>query len=144
MGIDLVFQGLELGLGFGDIELFYPGFVVFFFQIEKEDFVDIGDEAGGDDDHEDGVDEMVGVGHGFVRREHPEAEEGGGQGTGIDDIGKEEGDDDGEEDNVEVIEEGDEDEEDEEEEDEEDDEDEEDEMVTTVPGGPDVVRVPPS
>lgn len=93
MRVDLVFQGFEFGLGFGGVQLFDPGFVVFFFEVEEGDLIDIGNEAGGDNDDEDGIDQVVITGLGFAGREHPEAEEQGGEGAGVDDVGEEEGDD---------------------------------------------------
>jgi hypothetical protein len=59
VGIDLVLEGFELGLGLGDVELFHAGFVVFFFEVEEEDLIYIGDEAGGDYDHQYGIDQVL-------------------------------------------------------------------------------------
>lgn len=64
--VDLVFQGFQLGLRFGYVELFDAGFVVFFFDIEEEDLIYVGDEAGGDDDDQDGVDKVLILSLGFV------------------------------------------------------------------------------
>lgn len=94
VGVDLVLEGFQFGLGLGDIELFHPGFVVFLLEVEEEDLVDIGDEAGGDDDDKDGVDQLLVLSRRFVRAELPEAEEEHGDCAGVDDIGEEEGDDD--------------------------------------------------
>ena len=94
MGVDLVLEGFQFGLCFGDVELFDAGFVVFFFEIEKKDLVDIGDEAGGDDDEEYGVDEGAVTGILFVRKGFPGIERDRGQQAGIDDIGEEQRDDD--------------------------------------------------
>ena len=94
MGVDLVFEGFEFGLSFGDVKLFYPGFVVFFFQVEEKDLVDVGDEAAHDNQYKDGIEEVIVSGLGFVGSKQPEAEEERGQDTGVDDVGEEEGDDD--------------------------------------------------
>jgi len=64
--VDLVLEGFQFGLRLGDVELFDPGFVVFFFEVEEEDLIYIGDEAGGDDDDQDGVDKMLVLSRGFV------------------------------------------------------------------------------
>jgi|SRR5579859_5341556 len=94
VGVDLVLEGFQFGLRLGDVELFHAGFVVFFFEVEEEDLVDIGDETGGDDDDEYGIDEVFVVALGFAGAELPEAEEEQGDGAGVDDIGEEERDDD--------------------------------------------------
>src|SRR6185437_7369050 len=66
-------------------------FVVFFFQVEKNDLVDIGNKAGGDDDDEDGVDQAVVVILRFARGHDPETQQYGGDDTGIDDVGEKKG-----------------------------------------------------
>ena len=53
----LVFQCFQLGLGFGDVELFDPGAAVFSFPVEEDDLIYIGNKAGCDDDEEGGADE---------------------------------------------------------------------------------------
>jgi hypothetical protein len=79
VGVDLVFEGFQFGLRFGDVELFYFGFVVFFLQVEDDDLVDIADETGCDDDEQDGVDEVFGSGLWLVGGEEPEVEQAGGK-----------------------------------------------------------------
>jgi hypothetical protein len=50
MGIYLVLQGFQFCLCFGYIQLFDPGLAVFHFLIKEQDLVDVGNEAGGNDD----------------------------------------------------------------------------------------------
>ena len=64
--VDLILQGFEFGLRLCDVELFDAGFVVFFFDIQEKDLIYVGDEAGGDDDDQDGVDKMLVFSLGFV------------------------------------------------------------------------------
>src|SRR5579872_191021 len=59
MRVDLVFQRLQFGLGFGDIQLLHPGFVLFLLAVEKQDLVNIGDETGSDYDHQNCIDERA-------------------------------------------------------------------------------------
>jgi hypothetical protein len=92
MGIDLVFERFQFGLGLGDVELFDLGFVVFFFEVEEDDLVDIADKAGGDNEEEDGVDQVVGSGLWFIGSKDPKVEQAKGEGAGIDDVGEEESD----------------------------------------------------
>ena len=94
MGIDLVFEGFQFGLGLGDVELFDLGFIVFFLKVEEDDLVDITNKAGGDDEQENSVDQVVGSGLWFIGGEDPEVEEAEGEGAGIDDVGQEESDND--------------------------------------------------
>jgi hypothetical protein len=92
MGVDLVFEGFQFGLGLGDVELLDFGLVVFFFEVEEDDLVDIADKAGGDGKKEDGVDQVVGGGLGFIGGKDPKVEQAEGEGAGIDDVGEKEGD----------------------------------------------------
>ena len=94
VGVDLVLECLEFGLGLGDIELFDPGFVLFFFPVEEEDLVYINNETGGDDDQEDAIDHLSAVVVGFGRPHFPCLEPEERQEAGVDDIGKEQSDDD--------------------------------------------------
>lgn len=94
VGVDLVFEGFEFGLRFGDIELFDAGAAVFAFFVEEDNFVDIGDKAGCDDDNEGGSSYGRAVGVGFARHHFPDVQEDGGDCARVDDIDEEEGDDD--------------------------------------------------
>lgn len=94
VGVYLIFQRFQLGLGLGDVQLFHRAAAVLSFPVEEDDLVNIGNEAGGDDDDQGGVDHggfVVGrlVGEGF-----PQAEQEDGDGPGIDDVDKKQGYDD--------------------------------------------------
>ena len=92
MGVDLVFEGFQFGLGLGYVELLDFGLVVFFFEVEEDDLIDIADKAGGDGKEEDGVDQVVGSGLWFIGGKDPKVEQAEGERAGIDDVGEKESD----------------------------------------------------
>ena len=94
MGVDLVLEGFQLGLGLGDIELFHPGAAVLSFAVEEDDLVYIGNKAGGDDDNEGGAYQGRLVGYIFFGIGSPDTEERGGNSPRVYDIDQEERDDD--------------------------------------------------
>jgi len=94
MRVYLIFQGFQFGLGLCDIQLFNGAAAVFSFPVEEDDLVYVGDEAGGDNDDQDGVDHGAFVVGRLVGERIPNAEQEEGDGSGIDDIDKEEGYDD--------------------------------------------------
>jgi len=94
VGVYLIFQRLQLGLGFGDIQPFDGAAAVLSFPVEENDLVDIGDEAGGDDDDQGGVDQGGFVVGRLVGKGLPQAEQEDGDGPGIDDIDQKQGYDD--------------------------------------------------
>ena len=90
VGVDLVLQGFEFGLRFGDVELFHAGFVVFFFDVEEKDLINIGDEAGGDNNDQDAIDELLVIPGRFKGPHFPSFQQQGRQHPGIDDVGEKE------------------------------------------------------
>ena len=94
VGVYLIFQGLQFCLGFGDIQLFDGAAAVLSFPVEENDLVYVGDEAGGDDDDQGGVDHRALVVGQFVGEGLPQADHEEGDGPGIDDIDQKQGNDD--------------------------------------------------
>ena len=94
MGVDLIFQGFQFGLGLGNIQLFYPGLGKLPFLVEEQDLIQVGDEAGRDNDDQGAVDQRSTDIVGFQGQGFPDIEQHPGEDAGVDDVGQEERQDD--------------------------------------------------
>jgi hypothetical protein len=66
---------------------------MFHFPVEEQHFIDIGDEAGGDDDDEGGIEKGAAVAIGFPGEPCPYIQQECGQEAGINDVDEKQGDD---------------------------------------------------